>query len=182
MKISLTCVTLFTIVAFVSTGSICARDRIVKTDTLLATIQEKRICEMTDGEFRYFLEYQEYIDDFNPCDDKFLKDIFQKDIKDMTSNEFEYFDEFILKCDNVVPCSLQQYLYIKDKQPFYMTNNELVFFNDCKSDCDKYMEKYHPTKKQRGKKYFRIISLSTVVVLGAISGAVVYMLLPHGIE
>jgi hypothetical protein len=166
----------------VLTNQVNARDRIVKTDTLLATIQEKRICEMTDGEFRYFFECQKDIDDFNPCDDKFLRDVFQKEIKDMTPNEFEYFDEFILECENVVPCSLKQYLNIKDKQPFYMTINELDFFNDCKSDCNKYMEKYHPTKKQKKKKCSRIFMLSTFTVIGALLGGIIYVLLPYGIN
>jgi hypothetical protein len=180
MKISLTCIILITIVVFVSAGPVCARNRIVKTDTLFANIQKKRICEMTDGEFRYFFEYQKDIDDFNACEDTFLKDFFQKEIKGMTQNEFEYFDEFILECENVVPCSLQQYLNIKDKQPFYMTNNELVFYDGCTRECNDYMEKYHPTKKQRRKKYVRIFVVSTATVMGALLGGVIYALWPHG--
>ncbi len=76
--------------------------------------------------------------------------------------------------------SLQQYLQIKDKQPFDMTNNELEFYENCAADCNKYMEEYHPTKKQRRKKYRRIMGVSTATVLGAVRGGIIYALWPHG--
>lgn len=176
------CISLWAIIVLTSIDRTSARNRIITKDTLLTPILEKRIEEMTDGEFRYFFEFQKSIDDFNPCDDNFLKEVVQKEIKEMTQNEFEYFNEFILGCENVVPCSLKQYLLIKDKQPFYMTNNELEFFDECTDECQQYMEKYHPTKKQQRKKYFRIIGLSTSLALGALLGSVSYAKWSSGIE
>lgn len=168
-------ITLLAILVTVSADGVFAKNRSETIDTLLTTIKEKSISEMTDGEFRYFFEYQKEIDDFNPCEDNFIKGIAQKEVKEMTKNEFEYFDEFILECDNVDPCSLKQYLQIKDKKPFDMTTNELEFYNGCTRECDDYMETYHPTKKQRRKKCFRIVGLGATVV-GVMLGSVAYSL------
>ncbi|HEX2958833.1 MAG TPA: hypothetical protein VHO70_18505 [Chitinispirillaceae bacterium] len=56
-----------------------------------------------------------------------------------------------------------------------MTNNELEFYENCAVDCNKYMEKYHPTKKQRGKKCFRVIGLGATVV-GVLLGSVAHVI------